>query len=607
MSTYQQNSGRIFQDFSTHSKKEWEELVKSKMADGDFEKFINGRLSDGVAVRPYYSSEDFKEKTLEKPPFSFMLSSRSWSFQEIVYLKDSVSLEEANLQILKALEGGVESVLVDLSAYTTKELDTDILLKGVFQNAIDISFKLSNESVIPNSHFLSGIRGTLYINPLESYMLTGIDYASSLTKIESLLKADLPNFRCLPVSGEIFTNGGAEIIEEVALTCNLLLEYLDYFTECGFNARELFRNLEISLCTRSAYLADIAKFRAIHILLEKIVTSYSVELEEAIPLRAISAAYNKANYDHNTNLLRNTTEAMAAIIGNCQKICLTPHGGYRRPDNEFGRRMARNVSHLLRHESHLGLVQDPLKGSYALESLTSSIADKAWSLFCQVEAEGGLLSAFETGKLLQMISKSASDYLFKIRTLRKTAVGANRYVPPKHPSKVAEEHFDSFNYERKDLPLLTDIRGPAVIENIRKMVDEKVSFGKSRPLIGMISLSESSKASVISVRMAFVEDILTSIGLKVTRLEGNLSSAQIFQDEFSALVVVGDDEEYRTVRPDELKAKTLHFNKPLIIAGYPKKIAEGMSSFGVFGFIHAKMDVPAFADELLKQNKFFDL
>ncbi|WP_246382859.1 methylmalonyl-CoA mutase family protein, partial [Nocardioides stalactiti] len=53
----------------------------------------------------------------------------------------------------------------------------------------------------------------------------------------------------------------------------------------------------------------------------------------------------------------------------------------------FGRRIARNVNHLLIDESHVAAVADPAGGAYAVEALTADLAAAGWAAFQQLEQE----------------------------------------------------------------------------------------------------------------------------------------------------------------------------------------------------------------------------
>ncbi|MCB9167766.1 MAG: methylmalonyl-CoA mutase [Flavobacteriales bacterium] len=72
------------------------------------------------------------------------------------------------------------------------------------------------------------------------------------------------------------------------------------------------------------------------------------------------------------NLIRATLQAVAAITGGCDGLTIpTPE----LPEGDaLARRVVRNIHNLLRDESFLARVADPLGGSYTVEQLTSTIA-----------------------------------------------------------------------------------------------------------------------------------------------------------------------------------------------------------------------------------------
>jgi len=60
-----------------------------------------------------------------------------------------------------------------------------------------------------------------------------------------------------------------------------------------------------------------------------------------------------------------------------------------RPET-FGRRIARNTSALLMHESHVAKVADPGGGAYAVEKLTDDLAVAGWAELGRIEEDGGV-------------------------------------------------------------------------------------------------------------------------------------------------------------------------------------------------------------------------
>ena len=103
-------------------------------------------------------------------------------------------------------------------------------------------------------------------------------------------------------------------------------------------------------------------------------------------LHAVTSRPMMSKYDPWVNMLRTTVAAFAAGVGGADSVTgaalRQPLG---RPD-AFGRRIARNTSHLLIDESHVAQVADPAGGSYAVEKLTDDLARAAWE--ASAEASG---------------------------------------------------------------------------------------------------------------------------------------------------------------------------------------------------------------------------
>ncbi|MCB9034725.1 MAG: hypothetical protein H6553_12865 [Chitinophagales bacterium] len=82
--------------------------------------------------------------------------------------------------------------------------------------------------------------------------------------------------------------------------------------------------------------------------------------------------------DENKYLLYNTTQAMSAIIGQCNHLIVTPH-----QDNNFGKRMAKNTQLLLLHESNFNEIKNINKGNYLIAHLTYQICEKVWKMVAE--------------------------------------------------------------------------------------------------------------------------------------------------------------------------------------------------------------------------------
>ena len=116
-----------------------------------------------------------------------------------------------------------------------------------------------------------------------------------------------------------------------------------------------------------SYFEEIAKFRALR------------RLCPGVRLIARTSRWHATAYEPHVNLLRGTTEAMAAIIGGCDALIIGPFTEARCEADELAERLALNTQLLLRDESYFGQVADPAAGSWYIESLTADLLRDAFA------------------------------------------------------------------------------------------------------------------------------------------------------------------------------------------------------------------------------------
>src|SRR4030095_5024255 len=106
------------------------------------------------------------------------------------------------------------------------------------------------------------------------------------------------------------------------------------------------------------------------------------------------------------NILRNTAACYAGAIGGADAITTVPFDAPVVLSTELSRRNARNTQLILAAECHLNHVIDPAGGSWYIEWYTRQLAEKAWALFQQLEAQGGMLAAATSGWVARQIDVS---------------------------------------------------------------------------------------------------------------------------------------------------------------------------------------------------------
>jgi methylmalonyl-CoA mutase len=341
--------------------------------------------------------------------------------------------------IISALEKGANAVTVDFGTIDFSEKDIIRLLNNVKLSETPIYFKTQyNEHLLLNlQNFIQyQLKGGFTFDVLSKYFSSESTIIDNTTweSTKSIIQktAKYPTFQTISVESHVFHNAGANAVQELAFTLASAVTYLDKLTDHNLSIELIIPKIEFSISIGTNYFIEIAKLRAFRYLWSKIVESYGA-LSENLPLvncniHCQTSGFYDAKLSPYTNMLRATTQSMSAIMGGCDSLTVFPYNNVleKEQNSEFGERIARNVSLIMKEEAHLDKTNDPPAGSYYIETLTYKLAASAWNLFLKVENQGGIIKAYEQGFIQQEIEKS---YQAKVKYLQdgKIMVGVNKF------------------------------------------------------------------------------------------------------------------------------------------------------------------------------------
>ena len=258
---------------------------------------------------------------------------------------------------------------------------------------------------------------------------------------------------------------------------------------------------ECTLSISSNYFMEIAKLRAFRMLWATMLEQYKPQCDCAYKIRinSVASTWNKTIYDPYVNMLRTTTEGMSAALGGADSITLQPFDVTYKKDDDFSRRISRNVQIILKEESYFDKVVDPAAGSYYIENLTDSIAEYAWKLFQSVEAEGGIITMTEDGRIKAAIEESCNKRNMNIATRRYILLGTNQYP------NINEQMADKVEKKVEETnPGLRRYRGAMAFEELR-LETERQSAKTGRPKVFLLKIGN---LAMRQARAGFVTNVV---------------------------------------------------------------------------------------------------
>ena len=608
---------KLFNEFEPIPTEKWEEVIQKDLKGADYEKKLVWRTDEGFKVRPYYRAEDLKAVDyLNVLPNEFPFTrgakanNNHWDIVQDIKITD---IATANKIATDAVKAGATAV-----AFNMKEVkngnDLAKLLNGIDLTKVGVTFRhvcgraieITNDfiSYLDNNHIdKKTVRGTISFDGISCCLRNGkfitneadvMNIAIELVK----LTTDMPNFKVVNIRGLQMHNGGATNVQELGYTLGIANEYLAYATAHGLTVDQMAKKMEVTLSIASNYFMEIAKLRAFRMLWATMVNAYTPECDCACKVRinSVASTWNKTIYDPYVNMLRTTTEGMAAAIGGADSIALQPFDVAYKADDDFSRRISRNVQIILKEESYFDKVVDPAAGSYYIENLTDSIAENTWKLFQDVEAQGGIIKLILAGEIKKAIEESCQKRDMDIATRKYILLGTNQFPNANDAMLDKIETVEEDKHEG-----LKFYRGARAFEELR-LQTEKIAQKNGRPKVFLLKIGN---LAMRQARAGFTTNFFGCAGYEIIDNAGFTTVAEGIEAakavHANIIVICSSDEEYATLGVEAAKAATTA-GFTFIVAGNPTESIDQLKAAGTADFIHVRTNV---LDCLRKYNDQF--
>jgi len=281
-----------------------------------------------------------------------------------------------NEAALVDLDGGVTSLWVQV------DVDTDlaVLLDGVLLDLAGVVLDAA-EPVSAARSFLS-LAGERTLAAGTNLGVSAAAAEADLVEVATLARD--AGLLGVVVDATAVHDQGASDVQELAQSLVLGVRALRVLTAAGLGVDEAAGLLEFRYAATDEQFPSIAKLRAARRLWARVLELSGAETS-AQRQHVVTSRPMMSRYDPYVNMLRTTVAAFAAGVGGADAVTVLPFDAPLGRPEAFGRRIARNTSHLLIEESHVAAVADPAGGAYAVEKLTDDLALAAWELFGRLE------------------------------------------------------------------------------------------------------------------------------------------------------------------------------------------------------------------------------
>ncbi len=463
----------IRDDFPPVQYEQWKKLAEAALHGAPFDKKLVTHTYEGLDLQPVYSRKDqLGEGDVSGmpglPPYVRGTSAlgavlSGWDLRQ---QHASPQLAVANEAILADLEGGVSSLVLVFDRAASAGLDPDDkraanlvgceglmayhvddleqALSGVQLAMIGVSLE-AGAAFLPAATLLvalwqrrqlslTTVKGAFNADPLAVLAREGslpVSLESALAQMTSLAKwasENTPRVTAVGVDTSPYHHAGATAAQDLAFAIATAVQYLRSMTDAGMEIDAAASQILFRMSLGTHHFLSIAKLRAGRRLWARVVDACGGSAESAaMHVHARTSERVLTKHDPYVNLLRNTVAVFSAGIGGADAITSLPFDYATGQTDNFSRRVARNTGLILQEESHLQRVIDPAGGSWFMENLTDQVAEKAWGIFQEIERQGGMSTALESGWVAEQIDSAFALRAKDIATRKEGITGVSEF------------------------------------------------------------------------------------------------------------------------------------------------------------------------------------
>ena len=337
----------LLSQFEKPDKVSWEKLISKALKINNLNEFESKEVA-GVKINPFpYPTEIDSHKS------PLQIQNAAW----IMGMSFDFPQNQLNEVLLNFLRNGGESLDLQLAEDTNwKQIYEGVHAQMIYQ---DLSFAsnpvkgieqfhdyLEDKKYKPNS-----LRGAVNFKPME--LIQNQKWASNFGQFHFLTATSIAknNIQCL---SSLLTqlNGFLNLVEAGHLKINQIKAKL---------------RMEYHLPV------NVAKVRSMRMLWANLLSARNIPFS---PLFVHTSTVLDPQLDDDSMLIANTNAVVNAALGTSDLIDVL-HCSKDWPRA----RIHLNIQHILQLESRIHTVKDPLAGSYAIEELSSQMAEKSWEHF----------------------------------------------------------------------------------------------------------------------------------------------------------------------------------------------------------------------------------
>lgn len=190
------------------------------------------------------------------------------------------------------------------------------------------------------------------------------------------------------------------------------------------------------------------------------------------------------------NIIRTTILSLMAVFGGCQSLHTSSMDESYATPSEEAAEIALRTQQIIAYEYGLTSTVDPLGGSYFVEYLTKLQEEKIKEVMEDIEKQGGMLRAIETGYVQRMLLNYSYEVEKEVQSGKRVKIGLNMFKTDKK-GEMKLQPFDPASGDRQ-ISRLKEVKAKRDARKVESALREleKAARGKENLMPYFIAASE---------------------------------------------------------------------------------------------------------------------
>ena len=241
---------------------------------------------------------------------------------------------------------------------------------------------------------------------------------------------EVPRWNTVSVSGYHIREAGSTAVQELAFTLADGIHYVRKGIERGLDVDTFAPRMSFFFNVHNDFFEEIAKLRAARrIWAREMRDVYGARDPRSLMLRthAQTAGVSLTAQQPLVNMSRVAIQALAGVLGGTNSLHTDAYDEALSLPTEEAALLALRTQQVVAYETGVTNTVDPLAGSYYLEHLTDEMERQARVYFEQIDAQGGVEAAIESGFFAHEIGDASYQQQRETDAKTRITVGVNAF------------------------------------------------------------------------------------------------------------------------------------------------------------------------------------